>query len=114
MYGGSKFLRCQVKGAAPIMSRSLNSAISRLITVIKSGYPPMKSKHTDEQLGWLRSHLQEYETRAGGNVRGDAKKFALEMAGKYIDKWGVPDGEKENTMKEVRLVVIIDNDVNES
>lgn len=63
----------------------------------------MKSKHTDEQLSWLRSHLAEYETRAGGNVRGDAKKFALEKAVKYIEKWGVPDGEKETTMKEVRL-----------
>ncbi|KIJ38977.1 hypothetical protein M422DRAFT_781270 [Sphaerobolus stellatus SS14] len=60
----------------------------------------MKSKHTDEQLSWLRSHLTEYEQRASGNVRGDAKKFALEMASKYIEKWGVPDGEKENTMKE--------------
>ncbi|KAF8586835.1 hypothetical protein K439DRAFT_1631277 [Ramaria rubella] len=60
----------------------------------------MKSKHTDEQLAWLRNHLAEYETRAGGNVRGDAKKFALEKATKYIEKWGVPDGEKETTMKE--------------
>lgn len=63
---------------------------------------PMKSKHTDEQLSWLRGHLVEYETRAGGNIRGDAKKFALEKAVKYIEKWGVPDGEKETTMKEVR------------
>ena len=63
----------------------------------------MKSKHTDEQLSWLRSHLAEYETRAGGSVRGDAKKFALEKAVKYIEKWGVPEGEKETTMKEVRL-----------
>lgn len=61
----------------------------------------MKSKHTDEQLGWLRTHLGEYEHRASGNVRGDAKKYALEMANKYIEKWGVPDGEKETTMKEV-------------
>ncbi|GJJ14840.1 hypothetical protein Clacol_009108 [Clathrus columnatus] len=60
----------------------------------------MKSKHTDEQLAWLRAHLGDYENRAGGNVRGDAKKYALEMANKYIEKWGVPDGEKETTMKE--------------
>lgn len=63
----------------------------------------MKSKHTDEQLGWLRNHLADYETRASGNVRGDAKKFALEMASKYIEKWGVPEGEKETTVREVRL-----------
>lgn len=61
----------------------------------------MKSKHTDEQLAWLRSHLAEYETRAAGNVRGDAKKFALDKAAKYMEKWGLPDGEKENTTKEV-------------
>jgi hypothetical protein len=66
----------------------------------------MKSKHTDEQLSWLRGHLAEYENRAGGNVRGDAKKFALEKAVKYIEKWGVPDGEKETTMKEVRPYTI--------
>jgi hypothetical protein len=66
----------------------------------------MKSKHTDEQLAWLRSHLSEYENRAGGNVRGDAKKFALEKAVKYIDKWGVPEGEKETTMKEVRFSTV--------
>jgi len=54
----------------------------------------------DEQLGWLRSHLADYETRASGNVRGDAKKFALEMASKYIEKWGVPEGEKETTVRE--------------
>lgn len=71
----------------------------------------MKSKHTDEQLSWLRSHLAEYETRAGGNVRGDAKKFALEKAVKYIEKWGVPDGEKETTMKEVRLQTIKEADL---
>lgn len=66
----------------------------------------MKSKHTDEQLNWLRSRLPEYESRAAAQVRGDAKGFALRCAEEYIEKWGLgtgPDAEKESQVKEVRL-----------
>ncbi len=64
----------------------------------------MKSKHTDEQLNWLRSRLPEYENRAAAQVRGDAKGFALKCAEEYIEKWGLgtgPDAEKESQVKEV-------------
>ncbi|KZS98249.1 hypothetical protein SISNIDRAFT_448436 [Sistotremastrum niveocremeum HHB9708] len=63
----------------------------------------MKSKHTEEQLAWLRSHLPEYENRATAAVRGDAKGFALKCAEEYIAKWGLgtgPDEEKESQVKE--------------
>lgn len=66
----------------------------------------MKSKHTEEQLAWLRSHLPEYENRATAAVRGDAKGFALKCAEEYIAKWGLgtgPDEEKESQVKEVCL-----------
>jgi hypothetical protein len=64
----------------------------------------MKSKHTEEQLNWLRDRLPEYESRAAAQVRGDAKGFALKCAEEYIVKWGLgtgPDAEKESQVKEV-------------
>ena len=64
----------------------------------------MKSKHTEEQLNWLRDRLPEYESRASAQVRGDAKGFALKCAEEYIVKWGLgtgPDAEKESQVKEV-------------
>ncbi|KAG7099427.1 hypothetical protein E1B28_001279 [Marasmius oreades] len=55
---------------------------------------PQKSRlpkaYTDQQLAFLRSHLGEFERRTQGNVRGDAKKFALERAEEFIGRFGFP------------------------
>ncbi|KAH7096473.1 hypothetical protein BKA62DRAFT_510236 [Auriculariales sp. MPI-PUGE-AT-0066] len=65
----------------------------------------MRSKHTDEQLAWLRGHLPKYEQKTSGATRGDAKKFALDCAHAYIQLWGLPKNangevEKESVVKE--------------
>lgn len=67
----------------------------------------MRSKHTEEQLAWLKNHLPKYEQKTSGATRGDAKKFALDCAQTYIQLWGLPktangDDEKESVVKEVR------------
>jgi hypothetical protein len=53
--------------------------------------PRVPKTYTDEQLSFLRSHLPEFERRTQGAVRGDAKKFALERAGDFVQKFGLPD-----------------------
>lgn len=67
----------------------------------------MRSKHSEEQLAWLKNHLPKYEQKTSGATRGDAKKFALDCAQTYIQLWGLPKGangdeEKESVVKEVR------------
>ena len=52
--------------------------------------PRVPKTYTDEQLSFLRSHLQEFERRSQGAIRGDAKKFALERAEDFIQKFGLP------------------------
>lgn len=37
----------------------------------------MRSKHTDEQLAWLKGHLPKYEQKTSGATRGDAKKVCI-------------------------------------
>ena len=66
----------------------------------------MRSKHSEEQLAWLKTHLPKYEQKTSGATRGDAKKFALDCAAMYIQLWGLPktatgEPEKESVVKEV-------------
>jgi hypothetical protein len=37
------------------------------------------------------SHLAEFERRSQGTIRGDAKKFALDRAGEFIQTFGLPE-----------------------
>jgi hypothetical protein len=50
----------------------------------------LPKSYTDEQLAFLRGHLAEFERRAGGVVRGEAKKFALARAEDFIVRFGLP------------------------
>jgi hypothetical protein len=52
--------------------------------------PRLPKAYTEEQLAFLRSHLPEFERRSSGSVRGDAKKFALDKASEFINKFGLP------------------------
>src|SRR5262245_55666098 len=53
--------------------------------------PRVPKTYTDEQLSFLHSHLLEFERWTQGADRGDAKKFALEWAGDFIQKFSLPD-----------------------
>ncbi|KII87882.1 hypothetical protein PLICRDRAFT_176642 [Plicaturopsis crispa FD-325 SS-3] len=53
--------------------------------------PRLPKAYTDAQLVYLRGHLQEFERRSQGAVRGDAKKFALERADEFVVQFGLPD-----------------------
>ena len=54
------------------------------------GKSRLPKAYTDQQLGFLKSHLPEFERRTQGAVRGDAKKYALEKAGEFIATFGLP------------------------
>ncbi|KAF7980566.1 hypothetical protein HWV62_37731 [Athelia sp. TMB] len=76
--------------------------------------PRTPKTYTDAQLAFLKSHLpcvlavveltarwaerlipylptREFERKTQGSVRGDAKKFALERAGEFINNFGLPE-----------------------
>src|SRR5436190_438670 len=46
--------------------------------------------YTEEQLVFLRQNLGEFERRSQGCVRGDAKKFALDLADEFVVRYGLP------------------------
>ncbi|KAJ7217688.1 hypothetical protein GGX14DRAFT_33405 [Mycena pura] len=52
--------------------------------------PPPKA-YTQPQLTFLKSYLPEYERRSLGPIRGDAKKFALERAAEFVNRFGLPE-----------------------
>ncbi|KAG2008520.1 hypothetical protein CC2G_013947 [Coprinopsis cinerea AmutBmut pab1-1] len=52
--------------------------------------PRLPKSYTEQQLAFLKSHLPEFERRSHGSVRGDAKKYALVQAQKFIDTYGLP------------------------
>jgi len=52
--------------------------------------PRLPKAYTDEQLVFLRSHINGFETRTRGHVRGDAKKFALDRASEFLVRFGLP------------------------
>ncbi|EIW78592.1 hypothetical protein CONPUDRAFT_156567 [Coniophora puteana RWD-64-598 SS2] len=53
--------------------------------------PRLPKAYTDDQLNFLRGHVQGFESRTRGAVRGDAKKFALERADEFLMTFGMPD-----------------------
>ncbi|KAF9530230.1 hypothetical protein CPB83DRAFT_851213 [Crepidotus variabilis] len=53
--------------------------------------PRLPKAYTDQQLAFLKGHLPEFEARSQGSIRGDAKKFALEKAQDFIQRFGLPD-----------------------
>ncbi|KAK1234178.1 hypothetical protein PQX77_002604 [Marasmius sp. AFHP31] len=55
-----------------------------------AGKSRLPKAYTDQQLGFLKSHLPEFERRTQGAVRGDAKKYALEKAVEFIATFGLP------------------------
>ncbi|KAF9225998.1 hypothetical protein BS17DRAFT_879223 [Gyrodon lividus] len=52
--------------------------------------PRLPKPYTEEQLVFLRSHINGFETRTRGHVRGDAKKFALDRANEFLVRFGLP------------------------
>ncbi|KAG9313584.1 hypothetical protein JVU11DRAFT_5914 [Chiua virens] len=54
------------------------------------GKPRLPKAYTEEQLAFLRSHINGFETRTRGHVRGDAKKFALDRASEFLVRFGLP------------------------
>ncbi|KAJ7282864.1 hypothetical protein C8J57DRAFT_1555295 [Mycena rebaudengoi] len=52
---------------------------------------PLPKAYTEPQLAFLKSYLPEFERRSLGPVRGDAKKFALDRAGEFIARFGIPE-----------------------
>lgn len=58
------------------------------------------------------SHLEEFEKRSAGPVRGDAKKYALEQAQGFVVRFGLPPEfhpleEGETRFKEACQVLVI-------
>ncbi|KAF9446013.1 hypothetical protein P691DRAFT_709361 [Macrolepiota fuliginosa MF-IS2] len=53
--------------------------------------PRLPKAYTDQQLSFLKGNLPEFERRSQGSIRGDAKKFALERASDFIQRFGLPD-----------------------
>ncbi|KAH6918134.1 hypothetical protein BKA70DRAFT_1366497 [Coprinopsis sp. MPI-PUGE-AT-0042] len=52
--------------------------------------PRAPKAYTEPQMAFLKSHLEEFEKRSAGPVRGDAKKYALEQAQGFVVRFGLP------------------------
>jgi hypothetical protein len=63
---------------APIVGSQRNAKVSQVA-------------YTSEQLEFLQGHLNEFSKKAQSRIRGDAKKYALDVASELLERYGQPN-----------------------